>query len=498
MTGGLAAVPGIFHDVLAPTAAAPAASVQGSAHHADSEWGTGAQEVVSLEELLADLSSRVLQITGTEVRSREGLANRMGAPATTQRAHQSHPLPWPACLLSSAQPWWGCLAGASPLNPLPLQVDVDGALMSAGIDSLAAVELKSVLEAAWQLELPSTLMFDYPSVRSMAGYIRDQLLQKGAGHGAAAVPGRGAPPDRVPGQLTAPELAPAPGYHQLPPPVPTGTAVLSLSARFPLATATDLGCMAAALQAGAEAVGPVPLARWDNEDLYSPAVPAAGSIYTRHGAFLRGVAAFDPALFSIGRGEALGMDPQHRLLLEESVVALVGMAAPGVADTGVYVGCMYQEYPYVLGLGDAGLTPTAVTGNSLAFMVGRISYSLGLNGARGCACGLAWECVFVCALWGESLIEGDTRDSATPLLTPHSHPCHPMAGPCMSTDTACSSSLVAAHLAHRDVLSASATRGLAAGTNLMLSPGTTLAICQLQVAIQGGRGEGRGGREGGG
>ena len=55
------------------------------------------------------------------------------------------------------------------------------------------------------------------------------------------------------------------------------------------------------------------------------------------------------------------------------------------------------------------------------------------------------------------------------------------AGPCISTDTACSSSLVATHLAHGGLLKRETVSALAAGVNIMLSPVTTVAICQLQV-----------------
>lgn len=55
------------------------------------------------------------------------------------------------------------------------------------------------------------------------------------------------------------------------------------------------------------------------------------------------------------------------------------------------------------------------------------------------------------------------------------------AGPCISTDTACSSSLVATHLAHTGLLNQETVAAVAAGTNVMLSPYTTVAVCQLQV-----------------
>lgn len=100
---------------------------------------------------------------------------------------------------------------------------------------------------------------------------------------------------------------------------------------------------------------------------------------------------------------------------------------------GVYLGCMYQEYPSVLASGGSKLSAATATGNSLSFMVGRVSYMFGLQ------------------------------------------------GPCISTDTACSSSLVAVHLGHRGLLAGESTAAVAGGTNAMLSSVTTVAICQLQA-----------------
>ena len=58
--------------------------------------------------------------------------------------------------------------------------------------------------------------------------------------------------------------------------------------------------------------------------------------------------AWNPALCRVSAAEAKGMDPQNRLLLEQSALALVDAARSvgSLSDskTGVYVGCMYQEY----------------------------------------------------------------------------------------------------------------------------------------------------------
>ena len=99
------------------------------------------------------------------------------------------------------------------------------------------------------------------------------------------------------------------------------------------------------------------------------------------------------------------MDPQIRLLLEQTQVAMVGadinVGSLMDTQTGVYVGCMYQEFTqlqYNLGY---KISPSIATGNGISNMVGRLSYTFGLS------------------------------------------------GPSISTDTACSSSLVAVDLAHK-------------------------------------------------
>lgn len=56
-------------------------------------------------------------------------------------------------------------------------------------------------------------------------------------------------------------------------------------------------------------------------------------------------------LYRLSASEAQGMDPQNRILLEQSALALEDASASvgSFADskTGVYVGCMYQEYTQV-------------------------------------------------------------------------------------------------------------------------------------------------------
>ena len=55
-------------------------------------------------------------------------------------------------------------------------IDPDAPLMEAGLDSLAAVELRNELQRASPAGtlLPSTLVFDFPTARSLADFLAPQ------------------------------------------------------------------------------------------------------------------------------------------------------------------------------------------------------------------------------------------------------------------------------------------------------------------------------------
>ena len=62
----------------------------------------------------------------------------------------------------------------------------DEPLMAAGLDSLGATELQQGLADALGMELPSTLVFDYPTINAMAEFLASKLGQAAAPANAAA------------------------------------------------------------------------------------------------------------------------------------------------------------------------------------------------------------------------------------------------------------------------------------------------------------------------
>lgn len=43
--------------------------------------------------------------------------------------------------------------------------------MEAGLDSLTAIELRNAIERRFAVQLPATIIFDYPSIDALTGFV---------------------------------------------------------------------------------------------------------------------------------------------------------------------------------------------------------------------------------------------------------------------------------------------------------------------------------------
>ncbi len=321
-----------------------------------------------------------------------------------------------------------------------------------GMDSLMAVEFRNRVNRgfAGTYSAGNTVVFDYPSVRSLAAHLASELAELGTieapdtgddgrfaiqaptdpGPADTSRPERPAQPERPsrPEQADRSDPVPAAATVQdrparVAPPKVTGNqgiAIVGMACRFP--GAPDLDGFWRLVEAGENAVtdGRRDPGPWNGAS-GDPDNPDRGN---RIGAFVEGIDRFDAGFFRIRPIEARTMDPQQRMLLETTWQALedAGIDPTGLkgSRTGVYAGIGgSSEYRRVIAAAGRG---DSYFGTTSSVAVGRIAFTLGL------------------------------------------------AGPAVPFDLACASSLVAIHHAVTALQQDEVDMALAGGANAVLSP----------------------------
>jgi acyl transferase domain-containing protein/aryl carrier-like protein/SAM-dependent methyltransferase len=215
------------------------------------------------------------------------------------------------------------------------------ALRDYGLDSILGIEFVRRASDLFGIDLATTVLFEHGSLDSLAQHITES---------------GGAPPVAV----TSPVA--------VPPPVEDAVAIVGVSGRFAGSRSVDE--FWSRLAAGEDLVGPVD--RWDLPD----------DVACRRGSFIPGFDEFDALFFNVSGLEAELMDPQQRVFLEESFLALeqAGLVGPGVSGSrvGVYVGCTGGDYHLLQE--DRAIAPQGMSGRAGSILAARISYLLNLRG----------------------------------------------------------------------------------------------------------------------
>ncbi|WP_406277458.1 SDR family NAD(P)-dependent oxidoreductase [Nocardia sp. NBC_00881] len=224
-----------------------------------------------------------------------------------------------------------------------------------GFDSLTGVEFRNRLGKAIGVQLPSTLVFDYPTSAAVARLVQSRVEPKTVGE----------PVKKAVSRVRADE------------PI----AIVGMSCRFPGGVASPDGLWGL-LVSGTDATAGFPSDRgWDLERLFDQDSDKPGTTYTRRGGFLDDVGGFDAGFFGISPREASSMDPQQRQLLEASWEALedagIDPASLRGSDTGVFAGAIFSGYVDRV-TGD--LEGYRLTGTQSSVISGRVAYVLGLEG----------------------------------------------------------------------------------------------------------------------
>lgn len=345
-----------------------------------------------------------------------------------------------------------------------------------GIDSMGAVKLVNNLQDQLEnaIDLPTTLLFDQPSIDAVARYVERTLFGR-TGDSVGIHPTvdldearlrakslkspdlRGvldATMDQVLGndpwvanadesddqtrerKTLASILALKSQLDRLQARAEEPIAIVGLSCRYPGGDGLD--GFWKVLDEGRDTTTEVPIDRWDIADYYDANMEKPGKMNTRRGAFVPDIDLFDADFFDISPREARTLDPQQRILLEVSWEAL---ESANVAPRrlrgkrgGVFVGISVSDYfERVVKPNIESMDAYSGTGNALSAAAGRLAFVLG------------WQ------------------------------------GPAMAIDTACSSSLVSLHQACSSLRKGECDIALAGGVSLVLNPMVSAILSRARM-----------------
>ncbi|MGW6056096.1 SDR family NAD(P)-dependent oxidoreductase [Streptomyces sp. NPDC055189] len=220
-------------------------------------------------------------------------------------------------------------------------------------------------------------------------------------------------------------------------------AVIGMSTRFP-GDAENPDAFWNLLQEKVDAVGPFPADRWDAAPYEDPEPGVPGKAYVTRAGYVETAEEFDAQLFGISPPEALGMDPQQRMVLEGAWAAFehAGIAPDSLqgSGTGVFIGASTSDYVRMRQqFGAAEAIDSYQLFGENSFIAGRVCHTFGLQ------------------------------------------------GPAQVVDTACSSSLTAVHQAIRSLRSGETELALAGGVNAILAPYGFVLLSQSQAVAPDGR-----------
>lgn len=323
------------------------------------------------------------------------------------------------------------------------KINASEELAAYGIDSIIISKLNLGLTKVFG-EISKTLFFEFKTLADLTVYLMKE-------YPAECVSWTGLE-EHAAASGEADELLPVEAYRQsahaqpYPGPIAAGpgprepVAIVGISGIYP--QAGNLEQFWANLQAGKDCVSEIPPDRWALDDFFNPDMDQAieqGKSYSKWGGFIEEFAEFDSLFFNISPREALNMDPQERLFLQECWRALEdgGYTRSDLKDkfrqrVGVFTGITkpgYNLYAMHAPRAEEPFFPHT----SFSSAANRISYFFDIT------------------------------------------------GPSMPVDTMCSSSLTAIHEACEHIHRGECEVAFAGGVNLYLHPYTYTWLCSQRM-----------------
>ena len=230
-------------------------------------------------------------------------------------------------------------------------IDRDRPFAAFGLGSVQAVALAGELEERLYRSLPATLVYDHPTIESLARHL--------AGEAGGTPAGAAEKPDEA-------------------------IAIIGVGCRFPGASGPVE--FLRLLSEGRDAIASASHSR-EEFHAFDPAsgrAPCGMTIDVTRGGFLDDVAGFDAAFFGIAPREAAAIDPQQRLLLETTWEAMEDAGLPASSlrgtSTGVFVGISNSDYRRLWEAATGASGEYGLTGNAASIAANRLSYAFDLRG----------------------------------------------------------------------------------------------------------------------
>ncbi|WP_144558030.1 non-ribosomal peptide synthetase [Shouchella miscanthi] len=306
-------------------------------------------------------------------------------------------------------------------------IDVKTDLTEYGLNSITITEFSGLVSNFYGVQIPPSVFFEYTSLNSISEYLCEQhsgVIQKRY---------HGKPTENIK-HFYSPELIRSnedeTGLESLNDESTntsasietTDIAIVGISAKFP--GANTLEDFWNNLMSGKSAITEIPAERGDWKHSYKD-LEEADKNPVNMGGVISDIDKFDPLFFNISPNEAKLMDPQQRILLQETWRALedYGQKPSRLSgeDVGVFIGAFTSDYNDLLikeGINEGH----SVAGNDHSILANRISYSFNFK------------------------------------------------GPSEAIDTACSSSLVGLHRAIQSLKFGECKLAIVGGVNALLSP----------------------------
>lgn len=234
-------------------------------------------------------------------------------------------------------------------------LEINEPFMDSGLDSLGLLELRQSVMQHFDIDLPSTVSFDYPTVGELSKYILSLMSPKNCVN--TEIDTIRAKQEKKDEKFTFSSL------------------ILFVGVLLP-GFVSEIESFWNVLMSGIENIESIPQRRFDRE-----LCGADG----RFAAFLPQISYFDSILFRYSFQESREMDPQQRILLE-SCLKYFTSSRKTVGyfqgyQIGIYLGVMWTEYQHLLRFINPDRKSIYLgTGNGLSFLLGRPSFVFGLNG----------------------------------------------------------------------------------------------------------------------